>query len=116
MLTVISGGQTGADRIAIEVARDLGFETRGTAIFCNLGSPGSRSTIRFCATNHKPYIANPNAASLVRFIRSHRIGVLNVTGNRASRLTPQQTATIHSVLKAAFRTVRSFSSSQYRKL
>jgi len=30
-LTIISGGQTGADRTALEIARELGIETGGTA-------------------------------------------------------------------------------------
>lgn len=31
MLTIISGGQTGVDQIALQVARELGFPTGGTA-------------------------------------------------------------------------------------
>jgi hypothetical protein len=31
MLTIISGGQTGVDQVALEVAHDLGFPTGGTA-------------------------------------------------------------------------------------
>lgn len=31
MLTIISGGQTGADRTALEIARELGLPTGGTA-------------------------------------------------------------------------------------
>ena len=158
MFKIISGGQTGVDRIALEVARQLGFPTGGTApkgfltergpnpslksfglvedrsssygprirrnvldadgtvLFGNMDSTGCRSTIRLCDANRKPYIPNPDAVSLVRFIRIHHIAVLNVVGNRASQLTPYQTATIINVLETAFRTIRSFTPALYRKL
>jgi Circularly permutated YpsA SLOG family len=143
MLKVISGGQTGADRIGLEVARELGFPTGGTApkgfltengpdpslesfglvedsspsygprtvrnildangtvLFGNMNSPGSRDTIRLCKIKHKPYIVNPIPAALMAFIRKHQINILNVAGNRASRLSASQVTTIRYVLMTA---------------
>jgi Circularly permutated YpsA SLOG family len=127
---VISGGQTGVDRLALEIAREYGLPTGGTApkgfrtekgsdfalksfglvedttsnyssrtrinvlasdataLFGDLSSSGSKATIGFCIGCGKPFIQNPTASGLIHFIRKHRITVLNIAGNRASRLNP----------------------------
>jgi hypothetical protein len=137
---VISGGQSGADRIGLEIARELGIETGGTApknyktengcdlslkefglvedessdynprteknvinsdgtvIFGDIKSPGSKVTISFLKTHNKKYIINPTADELKNFINENNIQILNVAGNRGSKLNLAQVHTIKTTL------------------
>jgi len=143
-MKIISGGQTGVDRIGLEAARARGFETGGTAprgylteagpdyslrsfglvedtsasylprtlknvidsdgtvLFGDMTSTGSHLTVQYCRSNRKPYLVNPTPAALVWFIRYHRIQVLNVAGNRGSKLGLKRRAYIRQVLDTAF--------------
>jgi hypothetical protein len=145
---VISGGQTGADHIGLEVAREVGIETGGTAprgfrtesgpdlslvdfglveddspyyngrtlrnildaeatiLFGDMDSPGSRSTILMCKKNSKPYLCNPESPELIRFIQQNNFSVLNIAGNRASKLTLTQMEDIRKVLRETFITLK----------
>lgn len=132
MLTkIITGGQTGIDRISLEVAKDCGYETGGTAakgwmtekgpdltlkefglveceeegypartlkniedsdgtiVFGNLLSPGSKLTCSDCSALDKPYTCNPTVEDMIGFIRDNNITVLNIAGNRGSRLSEE---------------------------
>ena len=127
---IISGGQTGIDRMALGVAKSLGIPTGGTApkgyktedgpdlelktifgldeswsssynprtiknvqdsdgtiLYGNMSSPGSKLTISVCKENEKKYICNPNPDELVEFIDDNKIEILNVAGNRMSKLS-----------------------------
>lgn len=134
MLTkIISGGQTGIDRMALEVARELGFPTGGSAprdFMTELGpdpslqdfglvalpqkeypvrtrknvvdsdgtviygdlTGGTGLTEEFCVEEGRPYLVNPEPAGLVAFIRERGIRLLNVAGNRGSKLTAKRLA------------------------
>lgn len=138
---VISGGQSGADRIGLEIAKELGIETGGTApksyktengcdytlknfgliedtsydynprtekniinsdgtvIFGNIKSPGTKLTIKLLEQHGKKYIDNPTVETLKQFISENNIQVLNVAGNRASKLNLAQMNTIKVTLK-----------------
>lgn len=138
---VISGGQTGADRIGLEIAKELGIETGGTApkyfktengsdkslkdfglveddssdynprtekniidsdgtvIFGNTKSAGSKLTIQLLKKHTKKYIENPTIEKLKEFIIENNIEVLNVAGNRASKLDLAQMNTIKITLR-----------------
>jgi len=140
-LKIISGGQTGIDRIALEVARELGITTGGTApkgymteegpnltliefglvespiygyqartrqnvldgdgtvLFGDHRSTGSAATIRLCNAFKKPLIVNPGPISLQLFIKSNYISVLNVAGNRASKLNEGRSYFYREVLR-----------------
>jgi hypothetical protein len=129
---VISGGQTGIDCMGLEVARELGIPTGGTAplgwrtengpdpslkdfgliesdspdydvrteqnilnsdgtvLYGNTKSPGSYLTIRLLKKHDKPYLENPTPVMLSEWIRIYKIGVLNVAGNRASKLSTSE--------------------------
>lgn len=144
---VISGGQTGVDRMGLEVARMLGIPTGGSApkgfrtergpdpslkdfgleetqsegytlrtlnnvlssdgtvIFGDLKSPGSQQTIANAITNKKPYITNPTIEQLVSFVQTNNIRILNVAGNRGSRLTVNQYREYQMVLLEALKEV-----------
>jgi Circularly permutated YpsA SLOG family len=130
-IKVISGGQTGIDRMSLEVARELGIPTGGaapkdflteegpdpslrdfglvtlpnkaykartlknvidgdgTVIYGDL-TGGTRLTAEFCERENKPYIVNPTLDDLVAFVRDNGIQVLNVAGNRGSKLAPER--------------------------
>lgn len=147
-MKIISGGQTGVDRMGLEVAKELGFDTGGTAprdyrtetgndpslqsfglvthssrsygprtlinvvdsdgtvLFGDLSSPGSRATIRYCKAHNKPCIANPSVQGLLHFIRSRHIQVLNVAGNRASKLSPSWLFAYRATLRMALSVIR----------
>jgi len=146
-IKIISGGQTGIDRMALEVARELGIPTGGSAPrdFMTEKGPdlslatfglvallnkeyaartrknvldgdgtviygdligGTRLTLEFCRELEKPHIVNPRAEDLVDFIRAKRIKVLNVAGNRGSKMADVRLAEYRQRLREALIMVR----------
>lgn len=129
---IVSGGQTGVDRMGLEVAKKLNIPTGGfaplgwrtengadltleefglvqcassnydlrtdlnirnsdgTVVFGNTTSPGTRFTIRMCNANNKRVVVNPTVQILKDWIKRNNIEVLNVAGNRASKLSAKQ--------------------------
>lgn len=131
---VISGGQTGIDRLGLEIAKELGIETGGTAppnfytengcdeslknfglktieqnckgnqfyqartaknVFDSNGTvyfkTNSDSAGFICTKNYakkykKPFIVNPSLSEFIQWIDKNNISVLNVAGNRGSKL------------------------------
>jgi len=73
----------------------------GTVLFGNMGSPGSRSTIRYCTQVGKPYICNPSPHMLREWVIEKGIDVLNVAGNR-EQVNPGICNTVISILYDAF--------------
>lgn len=142
---IISGGQTGADRIGLEEAAKVGIQTGGmapknwwtengsdptlrefgliespvmgyshrteynlstadgTVLFGDMSSPGSLQTIRGCIKNKKKYITNPQFWELADWIEKHNIEILNVAGNRGSKLDTLKQHAIRNCLHEAFR-------------
>lgn len=138
-MRIISGGQTGIDRMALEVATELNINTGGyapkgyrtelgldkslaayglrehpssnynhrtevnvmlsdgTIIFGNQESSGTKKTIEFLDKHHKPYLINPTADEINKFIQNKL--VLNVAGNRGSKLTENQLEFYRQTLK-----------------
>lgn len=76
----------------------------GTAIFGDVKSDGSQLTIWLCARNLKPRpcAKNPDAKTLIAWIYEYRIAVLNVAGNRQSKLTDEKLLEIIAVLQEVF--------------
>lgn len=141
---VISGGQTGADKIGLEEARKAGIPTGGTAakgwmtedgpdpsladfglvecskpgypartlqnvldsdatvLFGDMASTGSLQTIRYCVRHGKIYLTNPQYWELVEWIKKHDIYILNVAGNRGSKLDTLKQLAIRNALHEAF--------------
>lgn len=137
---VISGGQTGVDRLGLEVAKKLNILTGGTApkdwktengsdpslkdfglvesnfigymprtqknvldsdgtvIYGDVKSPGTKMTIDFLTNAQKPWIANPGMDAFVEFVEKNNIKILNVAGNRASKLSDVKLAEIEALL------------------
>ena len=145
---IISGGQTGVDRIGLEVAKELGFQTGGTAqknfmtengadltlmdfglveswstlpqirtmqnvrdadatvIFGNTLSAGSICAKKACADNSKPYKENPTPEQLAKFIEEYNIRVLNIAGNRGSKLSSSQATAIRFQITTGLKLVK----------
>lgn len=61
------------------------IDSDGTILFGNVASPGCRLTIKCCQELNKPYAINPDSRTLVQFVHSNNITVLNVAGNRESK-------------------------------
>ena len=154
---IISGGQTGIDRMGLEVARELGLKTGGvapvgfntengrapelaetyglreitpdeneqyiylfnrdlkdryvgrtcmnvresdgTVIFASVkGSSGTQLTKDACEYFMHPYVVNPNIDRLKKFITENNIEVLNVAGNRGSRLGKRDAESFRTIL------------------
>lgn len=129
---IISGGQTGIDRLELEVAKTLkintggtvpkGYRTEngndyslrgfglvedssyyynnrtelnvqdsdGTLLFGDMTSSGSKLTISLLKKHNKPYIENPTPEELNEFIKNNSITILNVAGNRRSKLSDKE--------------------------
>lgn len=140
---VISGGQTGVDRLGLEVAKELGIETGGvapkgyktekgsdtslkdfgltqdtssdynprteknvkasdgTVLFGDVSSAGSKLTISLLKKNNKPYIVNPTQEELADFLAANNIQVLNVAGNRGSKMKADQINSYKEILRGA---------------
>jgi predicted Rossmann-fold nucleotide-binding protein len=145
---VISGGQTGIDRIGLEAAKECNIETGGvapryyrtesgndynlkllgltehtsynyeprtednvvnsdgTVVFGNTDSAGSKLTIRFLYKHNKPFILNPTSETLKMFIEEKNIEVLNVAGNRLSKLTHEACNKIKNILLEVFKSLK----------
>ena len=62
-------------------------DSDGTVYFStDTDSPGLKTTRRACGLYDKPFILNPDYEKLVKFIEENNIEVLNVAGNRESKL------------------------------
>lgn len=153
---IISGGQTGVDTIGLQVAKELGIETGGTApkgflrergvdsenissyglteitseqqadytkrkgkrdpytgrtelnvrnsdgtvyFYTSSDSAGYIATKRSADEWGKPFLANPTAEELADWIAKNNVKVLNVAGNRGSKLSNPKEVT--NVLKRA---------------
>lgn len=141
---IISGGQTGVDRIGLEEAVRIGIPTGGmapknwwtengsdlslkdfgliespvmgyghrtkynitkadgTVLFGDMSSPGSLQTIRSCIEKKKPYITNPHPWELAGWLEEHNIEILNIAGNRGSKLDSLKQYNIRACLREAF--------------
>ena len=58
-------------------------DSDGTIIFGNIYSYGSRLTIGTAKKNNKPYLINPTAKQIKKWIIDNNIKILNVAGNRS---------------------------------
>jgi len=67
------------------------LDSNGTVIFGSTDETGTKLTVKLLKKHKKPYIINPdNSDVLIKFIKENNIEILNVAGNRGSKLTPFQ--------------------------
>lgn len=76
-------------------------DSDATVLFGRTMSSGSLQTIKFCKSNGRPFIENPQPKELAKFIEDNRVEVLNVAGNRASH-NPDVYSKTYQALKEAF--------------
>ena len=60
-------------------------DSDGTLLMVDIGSPGSRLTLRLCKELDKPYVINPVPLILKEWATRLNIETLNVAGNRESK-------------------------------
>ena len=149
MLKIISGGQTGIDRMALEVAKELGIETggytpkgyltengldltlkefgleeietidyihrtkcnirsaSGSILFGNIESNGSKLLIRYSTVHFYPFIMNPTSERIVNYVNDLKqltkdgSVILNIAGNRGSKISKEDLNKYREILKRA---------------
>lgn len=149
MLKIISGGQTGIDRMALEIAKELGIKTggyivkgyrtedgcdfslkefgltementdypkrtkkniesaSGSVLFGNQQSLGSRLLIKYSTEFFYPFIINPTSKKIVNYINDLKqltkdgSVILNIAGNRASKISKEDLNKYREILKQA---------------
>lgn len=141
-LKVISGGQTGVDRIALEVAHELNLETGGYVpkdfltetgrdyslkkynviesgshkypVRTELNVKNSDGTVyyskdknsrgyiltkKLCDKSGKPFMLNPSVEDFKEFVTTNNIKVLNIAGNRKSKLSNKNISALNRLIK-----------------
>ena len=79
-------------------------DSDGTVYFSSdRHSPGAKTTKRGCDMYNKPFIINPNIDALVDWIRKNDVHILNVAGNRASKLTRRDAVNFQRILEEALK-------------
>ncbi len=79
------------------------LDSEATVLFGNMESVGSSLTIRLCDEEEQPYIENPTKDQLVNFIKDNKVRILNVAGNRGSKMTKQYKLELLDLLTSAFK-------------
>jgi len=79
------------------------LDSDGTVLFGDMTSPGSNGTIALCKNYNKPYKANPSADELRQWLVDNSIKVLNVAGNRGSKVPTKQLLVYRDILYAALK-------------
>lgn len=79
------------------------LDSDGTVVFGDIKSPGSKNTMKYCKAYGKPSIDNPDEFELKIWLEVNEIEVLNVAGNRGSKLSPFKSRGVERVLTAVLR-------------
>lgn len=72
-----------------------------TVIFGDVKSTGSNLTVSICREDDIPYLINPDAEELREFARMIEAGIVNVSGNRASKDAGIEER-VRKIVRAAF--------------
>lgn len=81
-------------------------EADATIIFGDLSSPGSKCTISSVKNLKKPFITNPSKEQLIHFLTENNVSILNIAGNRQSKLSMKDALNCESVLSHVFTIVQ----------
>lgn len=73
-------------------------ESCGTVIFGNIYSKGSSLTINLCKKLEKPFICNPNIKEFTNWLNKHSVNILNIAGNRGSKLSVDDKTKIYDII------------------
>lgn len=82
-------------------------DSDGTVIFGDMNTPGCKLTLKFVRMHRRPVICNPTDEQLVSFIEKNKIKILNVAGNRGSKLSKEDRQRYGSTLLSAFQILKS---------
>ena len=77
-----------------------------TLLFGDMESPGSISTLAYCVKHSRPYLKNPTANRIYKVLMERNFQVINIAGNRRSKLSNEQWLKIASVIKQGLDNVR----------
>ncbi len=75
-------------------------QSDGTVLFREI-SGGTKLTIATCEKEGKPYLVNPTAEQLRAWLIEQNINILNVAGNRGTKLKPEKREQYQTVLRDA---------------
>lgn len=82
------------------------IDSDGTVLFGDMHSIGSAETVGYCIRKGKPHIENPTPEGLIAFILKYRVGVLNVAGNRGSKVSETREEAVRACLRYVFTKLR----------
>jgi hypothetical protein len=78
--------------------RENVHDADATLLFGDMSSAGSAMTIRACKEFCRPYLTNPTASEIRALIKKYGVEVVNIAGNRASKLPEDAAHTMREVL------------------
>lgn len=68
-----------------------------TLLFGDMDSPGSKQTLAFISKHKRYYAKNPNRRIVAQAFRD--FDIINIAGNRGSKLSPERQQEIYNTLK-----------------
>lgn len=77
-----------------------------TLIFGDVTSVGTKLTLKLLHKHEKPYLCNPTADQIIDFVRKEKIEILNIAGNRGSKIPDKRRFEIGKILLIAFRKLK----------
>jgi hypothetical protein len=81
------------------------MDSNGTALFGDPKSRGSQLAIETCK-DRRPIIINPGVVDFLAFLVEYNIEILNVGGNRGSKLTPREGYQYFKILMDVFQIIK----------
>lgn len=78
------------------------IDSDATVLFGDTKSPGTKLTIKYLKNHRKPYIENPTIDELKSFILEKNVSVLNVAGNRGTKISEGQRSHVGLLLLTVF--------------
>jgi hypothetical protein len=81
------------------------IDSQGTVLFGDPNTPGSVLVKNTC-DGRRPLILNPNLIDILTFVVENNIEVLNVAGNRSSKLTTKEGMIISYTLRDLFQIIK----------
>jgi hypothetical protein len=79
-------------------------DSDGTVLFGDMTSAGSQATLFFINKHNKPHIVNPTSIRLKDWLKESDIKILNVAGNRGSKVTTPKLLEYRDILITALKT------------
>ena len=81
--------------------------TDATILFGDMNSSGSKETIKYLKKHNKPYKENPTSEEMFNFILDKNIQIINIAGNRGSKLSNEDILKYSTVMIECFKKINS---------